>query len=74
MSDINFMLNNIHIRHNNKEGANMHQAIIEMSDAELESWYDKTYDMMLGMLVIDDYLERKEEIKELKARISSTKK
>lgn len=73
LSDINFMLNNIHIRHNNKEGTSMHQAIIEMSDAELESWYDKTYDMMLGLLVINDYLDDKEEIKKLKIRINKTK-
>ena len=42
-SDIGFLLNNMNIRHNNLEGKNAVDYVKELSDEELEEWYDETY-------------------------------
>ena len=34
--------------------------IVNLKDEELEQLYDKTFDMILGLFVINDYLNEKE--------------
>lgn len=67
--DIQFMLNNFNIRHNNVQGKNRKEYIVNLKDEELEQLYDKTFDMILGLFVINDYLNEKENLKELKNSI-----
>lgn len=67
--DIQFMLNNFNIRHNNVQGKNRKEYIVNLNDEELEQLYDKTFDMILGLFVINDYLNEKENLKELKNSI-----
>lgn len=58
------LFNNFHIRHNNKEGCHKHEYVTSMDDAQLESWYDKTYNMLLQLLIEWDNREIPKEMKE----------
>lgn len=58
------LFNNLHIRHNNK-GENPRNNKINMSDEELEIWYDRTYDLTLTALMICNYLDYHKEIEKL---------
>lgn len=69
MDDVQFMLNNLNIRHNNIEGKNKKEYITNLSKSELEKLYDKTFDMILSVFVIDKYLKMKNEIDTLKNEI-----
>lgn len=68
MDDVQFMLNNLNIRHNNKGGKNKKEYITNISKAKLEELYDKTFDMILSVFVIDKYLKMKNEIDTLKMK------
>ena len=46
-SDIGFLLNKMNIRHNNIEGKNAVEYVKNMSEEELEYWYDETYQLIL---------------------------
>lgn len=61
----NYMLNNLHIRHNNKSGKNKNNLVVNMTDDELEHWYDELYQLLLFCVLIDDNKKRKEQIEEL---------
>lgn len=52
----NQLLNNLHIRHNNKN--------IDIDDKTLEHWYDELYQLLLFCVLIDDNLKRKKEATE----------
>ena len=56
------MLNNLDIRHNNKEGKHKKDFIINMSTEELEKWYDELYQLLLFCVLIKDNKHRKDEI------------
>lgn len=59
------LLNNLHLRHNNKSGKDKKQVIVDMSDTELEKWYDELYQLLLFCVLIKDNVKRKNEIDEL---------
>lgn len=65
------MLNNINIRHNNKSGKNKKELIAQMSDEELENWYDELYQLLLFCVLIKDNKDRKERIDELLKQINT---
>lgn len=67
-SDTGFVLNCFHIRHNNKTGAKEQEYIKTLSDTELEKWYDRAYDMMIAVILINEHIPVQEEIKELKGK------
>lgn len=56
------LLNNLNIRHNGVEGKNAKGIVQQMSNEELEQWYDKTYDMLLTSLMLNHYLSYKNDI------------
>ena len=68
------MLNNMNIRHNNKSGKNKKELIAQMSDEELESWYDELYQLLLFCVLIKDNKERKDKVDELLIRINTQPK
>lgn len=70
-SDIFYMLNNLNLRHNNcKEGdKNYHEVVAKMKEADLESWYDELYQMMLLAILEADQIEREKRVEELKGQI-----
>lgn len=67
--DVGYLLNNINIRHNNitpGNGGKFHQFVADMPPSELEEWYDKTYDILLVALLMDNYINLHEKIEILK--------
>ena len=69
--DANNMLNNAHIRHNNKSGRDRKELIANMSDEDLEKWYDELYQLLLFCVLVKDNKERKEKIHDFLNRINS---
>ena len=65
-SDAGFMLNNFHIRHNNKEGKKANDYIAAISDEDLEELYDKTYEAILSVIIINEHIPVSKENKTLK--------
>ena len=65
-SNAGFMLNNFHIRHNNKEGTKANDYIVAINDDDLETLYDKTYDAILSVIIINEHIPVSKEIKSLK--------
>lgn len=64
------MLNNMNIRHNNKSGKYKKELVAQMSDEELESWYDELYQLLLFCVLIKDNKERKDKVDDLLKRIN----
>lgn len=71
--NIFFMLNNLHIRHNNKSKKNpskYKEYVAEMESARLEKWYDELYQMILLAFLLLDDVSREASIDELKRKIN----
>lgn len=70
--NIFYLLNNLNIRHNNvtKDKPKYKEYVANMSDEELENWYDEIYQMiLLAFLELDDFKERRKKINALKRKI-----
>ena len=67
-SDAGFLFNNFHIRHNNKSGAKAQDYIVAISDADLEEWYDKAYEVALSVIIINDYITIGKDISDVKSK------
>ena len=65
-SDVGFLLNKFHIRHNNKTGAKAQEYIVSLKDSDLELWYDRAYEMILTVIIINNNLSVYEELDNLK--------
>ena len=67
-----FLLNNLNIRHNNKDkqSKDYRKFVADMSDSDLERWYDETYQTILFALLAVDQIARNQAIDELKVKIS----
>lgn len=65
-SNIGYLLNKMNIRHNNMEGKNAIEYVKNLSDQELEEWYDETYQMLLLCFLEYDNIERSKKISKLK--------
>ena len=66
-SDVGFMLNNFHIRHNNKEGAKSQEYIVGLNDIQLEEWYDKIYNAVLTVIIVKEHIPTQCQIASLKS-------
>lgn len=69
-----YSFNNLNIRHNNvdPELKGKYKAhVAQMSNDELEKWYDETYQMCLLAFLQIENLDRKAEFDELKAKIEN---
>ncbi len=42
------------------------ETFVKMDSDTLEKWYDNTYDLFLGCMVVSSYLEIKKEIEQIK--------
>jgi len=65
-SNVGFLLNKLNVRHNNLSGKNAVPYVQNMTDAELEEWYDETYQMLLLCILEHDNIERNNKVSELK--------
>ncbi len=69
VKDIATILNGLNIRHNNKND----EYVSNLSDDELEMWYDRAYDTMLLAFMQNRYLAYKNDIKELRTTLKTNK-
>ena len=67
-SDVGFMLNNFHVRHNNKEGAKAQDYITGLDKKQLEEWYDRIYNAILSVIIINDHIPVQNNIADLKSK------
>lgn len=65
------LLNNLDIRHNNVIGKNAKDIVKNMSNEELEQWYDKTYDLLLMCFMFNNYLSFRDDIKDLNKNLKN---
>lgn len=65
VNNIGCLLNNLHLRHNNKIGKKANDIVKDIPDDELEKWYDKTYDMLLLSIMTENCIKYKQDIDEL---------
>ncbi len=71
-----YLFNNINIRHNNtnpNDKSKYKAYVANLSQNELEDWYDETYQLCLLAFLELDNVERNNKIKQLKQDISNTK-
>lgn len=59
------LLNNFHIRHNNKAGAHKKDYIVNMDDVELEKWYDRTFNAIVMLLIEREGGDTAQELKRI---------
>lgn len=71
---IGCLYNDVIIRHNNIEGKKPNIFVQGMSLDELETWYDKAYDLFLLSLLHVNYIENKNELDEFKKKVDDGKK
>ncbi len=64
--DTRFLFNNFNVRHCIEKGTIPNDIISAMSEHDLESWYDKTFDMFLSCIVITSYLKNRTDIDNIK--------
>lgn len=69
--DIGFMLNNVHIRHNNKSVKSKKEYVSKMRKDTMEKWYDETYQMLLLAFLLNEQSSRSEKIGKLKEKIKN---
>lgn len=69
----NALLNNLHIRHDNKTKEGNKNPVIEIDDKELENWYDELYQLLLFCVLIPDNLERKNRVVDFLKSIKENK-
>ena len=67
-SDLGFLFNKFHVRHNNKEGAKAQDYICSLADDALEEWYDRIYNSALAGIIINEHISVQSELQELKTK------
>lgn len=65
-SDMGFLLNKFHIRHNNKDGQNAQEYIQKISNTDLEEWYDKAYNTALAVIISEKQIDISTDLSTLK--------
>lgn len=72
--DITPLINGIHIRHNNIDqlGTKYKKPVGDLSDEQLEYWYDEVYQMCLLAFMRLEHIDRKKKFDSLKSQIEGT--
>ena len=72
-SDLFYLLNTLGLRHNNldPEGKQYKSFVANMTNEELEHWYDETYQMCLLAFLRIEHIERKKAINALKKKVEA---
>ena len=66
LSDTGFVFNNFHIRHNNCTGPKEQEYTKNLSNKDLEKWYDKAYDLALAVIIAKECYSTQNELNDLK--------
>lgn len=69
IEDAEFLLNNFNLRHNNLEGKNKNKLLDTISENELENIYDKAYDLILTVLMLNTKIDFEKDLKDLKSKM-----
>ncbi len=72
--DLFYAFNNLNLRHNNKDKllkGKYKEYVSNMSNTELEQWYDEVYQMCLLAFLEIEQIDRKKSFNELKRHIDS---
>lgn len=72
VNDIDTLLNNLNIRHNNNEGEHKKEIVCQMDDAQIEEWYDRIFDLILLAFMYNDYASYKSQIKKLRVQLKTS--
>lgn len=68
------LLNNFNIRHNNKSGNKKQWYVTNMDDIELEKWYDKTYSVIIQLIIERENEDILKKIKQLRVETNKDTK
>ena len=71
--NVGFLLNNMHIRHNNLKGPKANAVVQKMSSLDLESWYDKTFSLLLRIIIEKNQEELVKEVDDLRKSLKKAK-
>jgi hypothetical protein len=66
VKDTAFLFNTTGARHWVEKDKIASQTFLKMQPAELELWYDRTYDLFLSCMIMSNYIEIEQEIKAIK--------
>ena len=66
-SNIEFMLHNFNIRTDNRTGEDRVDYVADMSEEELERWYDEAYQMMLLRILQNENVKRMQRVEAVQA-------
>lgn len=66
-SNIEFMLHNFNIRTDNRTGEDRVDYVADMSEEELEKWYDEAYQMMLLRILQNENVKRMQRVEAVQA-------
>lgn len=70
-NDLFFMVNSLNVRHNNSgvaKNGGRYSSVTEMSDDELEDWYDQIHSTIAAVHLLLDYCDSKSVIESLKKK------
>ena len=72
VDDLACMLNNFHLRHNNSEKSYIQNfRITDLSDEEMEKWYDDIYNTMILVILAKNHIEVQNKLREVKGTKNS---
>ncbi len=69
--NVGFLLNNLNIRHNNLKGAKSNAWVQGLNPVDLESWYDKTFALLLRTIVTKNQEGLVSEVEQLRKRFKN---
>ena len=67
-SDAGFCLNNLNIRHNQTANKVSQRVLQGMTDAELEEWYDRTYTLLVSVVLMNTTRDIQTQLEPLKQK------
>ena len=71
LDDATFLLNNLHLRHNNKSGKHENVSVKHMNNAEIEKWCDVLYEKILVIILLKEQAKSIQELIDFKKRIAN---
>lgn len=67
-SDVGFCLNNLNIRHNQAANKVSQRVLQGMTEEELEQWYDRTYTLLISVILMNTTREIQAQLEPLKQK------
>ena len=71
-SDVGFCLNNLNIRHNPIGNKESRLVLDGMTDSELEEWYDRTYTLLISVVLANKVRDIRTQLKPLRQKAGNS--